>query len=110
MKYHRVHQVIKSQEVQHTEIVLNFRFLNMQTFTEYSTNRSLLLNCYKGITLKLHAYIKRLKAIKDMIAKLTLIFRQDSVFVMGNYSAPNVEYHKPIRDIGFRKSLENHGF
>jgi hypothetical protein len=45
-----------------------------------------------------------------MVAKLKSKFRNDVVFVMGNYSAPNAPYQEPMRGVGFRRLLKKHGF
>ncbi|KAG0769619.1 hypothetical protein G6F16_001976 [Rhizopus arrhizus] len=95
-KYRRICEAVKPQEVQDAEATLvNSQPLNLQSFEEYLRNR---------------AMIRRQKANEDLVAKLKSKFGNDAVFVMGNYSAPNIRYQEPVRGVGFRRLLKKHEF
>ena len=126
-KYRRICEVVKPQEVQNAEDTLvNSRSLDSQVFEEYLRNSALateLLQRYYTETtanhltthllhrkLKLFKYIRRQKVSKDIVAKLKSKFGNNAVFVMCNYSAPNIRHQEPVRGVGFRRLLKKHGF
>jgi hypothetical protein len=113
--------------VQNAEATLvNSQSLNLQNFEDYLRNcamvTELLQRHYIETTtnhltthplhrkLNLFKYIRRQKANEDIIAKLKSKLENDAVFVMGNYSAPNIRYQEPVRSVGFRRLLKKHGF
>ncbi|KAI8641376.1 hypothetical protein BD408DRAFT_418170 [Parasitella parasitica] len=46
----------------------------------------------------------------QLVNKLKTKFGSNSVLVIGNWSAPNVKYHEPIRNAGLIKMLQKNGF
>ncbi|EIE81995.1 hypothetical protein G6F46_012577 [Rhizopus delemar] len=126
-KYRRICKAAKPQEVQNAEdILVNSRSLDLQTFKEYLRNRvmvtELLQRHYTETTtnhltthslhrkLKLSKCIRRQKASENIVTKLKSKFGNDAIFVISNYSAPNIRYQEPGRGIGFRRLLKKHGF
>jgi hypothetical protein len=54
---------------------------------------------------KLSAKLNKQRADQNLIARLNDQF-PDATYIFGNYSASNVRYQEPIREIGFRRILK----
>ncbi|KAJ2078153.1 hypothetical protein H4R24_004679 [Coemansia sp. RSA 988] len=59
--------------------------------------------------LRLSAYINQQQADERLVCNLRNKFGEDPVLVMGNWSAPMVRYHEPIKGVGMRRMLRKHG-
>ncbi|KAI8373046.1 uncharacterized protein BYT42DRAFT_616232 [Radiomyces spectabilis] len=48
--------------------------------------------------------------IRELARTMNLCFGWDQASIMGNWSAPNVKFHEPIRGVGMRWMLKKQGF
>ncbi|ORE05715.1 hypothetical protein BCV72DRAFT_208730, partial [Rhizopus microsporus var. microsporus] len=60
--------------------------------------------------IRLSAYVNKQRADQKLIQDLRAKFGEGAVLVMGNWFAPHVRYHEPIRDLDFRRLLKKRGF
>ncbi|CEG80179.1 hypothetical protein RMATCC62417_14549 [Rhizopus microsporus] len=59
--------------------------------------------------IRLSVYFNKQRADHKLIQGLRAKFGEDTVFVMGNWSASHARYHEPIRGLGFRRLFKKHG-
>ncbi|KAI8384716.1 uncharacterized protein BYT42DRAFT_271939 [Radiomyces spectabilis] len=60
--------------------------------------------------LRLSAYFNQCRADSRLARTINLCFGWDQASIMGNWSAPNVKFHEPIRGVGMRRMLKKQGF
>ncbi|KAJ2586185.1 hypothetical protein H4R99_008528, partial [Coemansia sp. RSA 1722] len=60
--------------------------------------------------LRLSAYMNQQQANIRLAKNLRAKFGPNPILVMGNWSAPNARFHAPIRGVGLRDMLRDHGF
>ncbi|KAI8075447.1 uncharacterized protein B0P05DRAFT_617285 [Gilbertella persicaria] len=86
-----------------------------QVLQEYYSNEDLPLeerntNMLPFRKLKLSSYINRQQSDKRLCKNIRKHFGNDTVIVIGNWSAGNVKFHEPIRGVGMRRMLQIEGF
>jgi hypothetical protein len=64
--------------------------------------------CYRRW--KMQSYINNQRADHNLITNLRTNYGNDAVFILGDYSNPNVRFHAPARGIGFVRLLKKNGF
>ena len=57
--------------------------------------------------LKLSAKLNKIRTDQDLIVKMNQK-SPNATYIIGNYFTPNVRFHEPIRDVGFRRWLRKH--
>ncbi|KAG1366183.1 hypothetical protein G6F61_013251 [Rhizopus arrhizus] len=60
--------------------------------------------------MKFSSFINQQQADKRLAKKLRERFGNDSILILGNWSAGKVKYHEPIRGVGMRRMLAKEGF
>ncbi|ORE04259.1 hypothetical protein BCV72DRAFT_313290 [Rhizopus microsporus var. microsporus] len=60
--------------------------------------------------MKLSSFINGQQADKRLARNLITKFGDDATLIIGNWSAGNVKFHEPIRDVGMRRMLAKQGF
>ncbi|KAI8082663.1 uncharacterized protein B0P05DRAFT_537931 [Gilbertella persicaria] len=103
--------VIKVQYVEYTRQKVTVT----QVLQEYYSNEDLPLeerntNMLPFRKLKLSSYINRQQSDKRLCKDIRKHFGNNAVIVIGNWSAGNVKFHEPIREVGMRRMLQKEGF
>ncbi|KAG1558248.1 hypothetical protein G6F49_004678 [Rhizopus delemar] len=60
--------------------------------------------------MKLSSFINQQQAVKRLTKNLRERFENDTILIVGNWSAGNVKYHEPIKGVGMRRMLAKEGF
>ncbi|KAI8047130.1 uncharacterized protein B0P05DRAFT_632638 [Gilbertella persicaria] len=103
--------VIKDQYVEY----IRQKSTVIQVLQEYYSNEDLALeerntNMLPFRKLKLSSYINRQQSDKRLCKDIRKHFGNNAVIVIGNWSAGNVKFHEPIREVGMRRMLQKEGF
>ncbi|KAI8092844.1 uncharacterized protein BX664DRAFT_261191 [Halteromyces radiatus] len=109
----KTNQVTQAElELSHT----NSKTLNVGDFTTFLQTRATVWQAlhefYAMIVfrkLRLSAYIRRQQSDERLVKSLRNQFGNDSVLVIGDWSAPHQRHHEPMRGVGMRRMLVRFG-
>jgi hypothetical protein len=60
--------------------------------------------------MKFSSALKEKEADQKLAKNLKLKFGEDSVIIIGNWSASMIKFHEPIKGVGVRRALRKQGF
>ncbi|GAA5803261.1 hypothetical protein HPULCUR_008739, partial [Helicostylum pulchrum] len=131
-KFRKLRNRFKPDEVIAAELSLSYHHatsVNKENFVKYLEARANvsegLNNCYgnedipPGVRaadrlpfrkMKLSSFINMKQSEQRLAKKLRQKFGQDSVIIIGNWTAANVKYHEPTKGVGIRNMLRKEGF
>ncbi|KAI9270016.1 hypothetical protein EDC94DRAFT_334909 [Helicostylum pulchrum] len=131
-KFRKLRNHFKPDEVIAAELSLSYHHatsVNKEDFVKYLEART---NVFEGLNnyygnedippgvrdadrlpfrkMKLSSFINMKQSEQRLAKKLRQKFGQDSVIIIGNWTAANMKYHEPTKGVGIRNMLRKEGF